>query len=128
MRDSNSYGRTRPVSPTSALPGDGSDPLSVDEWLASPHLSGIVYHLAQRHQLPRQDILELLQEVRMSLIRKGLNSRVNATWVFKTISPPKTKPFADRRGLPSHRRCRTRLAPTLTRRCPAPMTCFLPVR
>jgi RNA polymerase sigma factor (sigma-70 family) len=85
MRDSDSCGRTRPVSATSALSGDGSEAPSVDDWLASPHLSNNVYHLALRHRLPRQEIPDLLQEVRISLIRKGLNSRVNATWVFKTI-------------------------------------------
>jgi RNA polymerase sigma factor (sigma-70 family) len=85
MRDSDSFGRTRPVSATSPLSGGGSEAPSVDDWLASAHLSSIVYNLALRHQLPRQEIPDLLQDVRVSLIRKGLNSRVNATWVFKTI-------------------------------------------
>lgn len=85
MEKPNLHEITQPVAATSALSGDGSEVPSVDEWLASPHLSSIVYHLALRHRLPRQEIPDLLQEVCISLVRKGLSSKVNATWVFKTI-------------------------------------------
>jgi RNA polymerase sigma factor (sigma-70 family) len=68
--------------------GSRSDPTipSVSEWLESRHLSGAVYGISQRRGIQAQEIPDILQEVRISLIRKGLNSRVNATWVFKTIT------------------------------------------
>src|SRR5713101_720586 len=65
---------------------DGSSTPSVSEWLESPHLSRIVNHVALRHGIRSEDIPDIFQEVCISLFHKGMDSRVNATWVFKAIA------------------------------------------
>ena len=58
----------------------------VSEWLESPQLPRLVRRFALQHGVRAQDLPDLLQEVYISLIRKGLESRVNATWVFRAIA------------------------------------------
>jgi len=60
--------------------------LSVAEWLNSPHLRRIVNHVALRHGVQSQDAPDIFQDVCISLIHKGMDSCVNAAFVFKTVA------------------------------------------
>ncbi len=51
-----------------------------------PHLRRIVNHLALRQGASPEEIADIFQEVCVSLVRKGMDSCVNATFVFRTIS------------------------------------------
>src|SRR4029077_3467463 len=59
--------------------------LSVTEWLASPYLGRAVRRIAVQYGLPSQDTPDLLQEVRLALLKTGPEARLNATWIFHTI-------------------------------------------
>jgi RNA polymerase sigma factor (sigma-70 family) len=58
----------------------------VSEWLESPHLRRIVSHLCLRHGFDPDQSEDILQETCISLIRKGMDSGVNATLVFKVVA------------------------------------------
>src|SRR5215813_428535 len=58
---------------------------SVAEWLESDHLSRCVRGVAARHGVLSQDAPDILQDVCISLLRKGADAQVNATWIFKVI-------------------------------------------
>ena len=78
------------------MPQKGPEPVSVPrpisrarkvgDWLESPYLRRIVLRVAYERGLPPQDVPELMQEVRIALWRSGLESQVNATWLFHTAT------------------------------------------
>lgn len=67
--------RSRPMDPS---------PSVAREWLKSSHLLHIVRCVALRHSLSPDDLLDLLQEVRLALVRAGMDHDINASWVFQT--------------------------------------------
>jgi DNA-directed RNA polymerase specialized sigma24 family protein len=69
--------------PSQSGPADPS-PSAAREWLESPHLLRIVRRVALRHSLSPDDVLDLLQEVRIALLRVGMDHEINTSWVFHT--------------------------------------------
>jgi DNA-directed RNA polymerase specialized sigma24 family protein len=65
---------------------DLSRPASVQEWLESPYLLRAVCRVAYEHGIPRQDVPDLFQDVRLALWAAGPSKTVNATWVFHTAN------------------------------------------
>jgi RNA polymerase sigma factor (sigma-70 family) len=55
------------------------------EWVESPYLYAVVRGVVRRYGLPKYDSEDLLQEVRLALLRHGLNVSVNPTFVFQTV-------------------------------------------
>lgn len=59
---------------------------TVGVWLESHNLRSIASYVASHYGLSPQDLPDLLQELRIALWKAGLDTRVNATWVFRTAS------------------------------------------
>lgn len=55
------------------------------EWVESSYLCALVRSIAGRYGLPQYDSEDLLQEVRLALLRHGLDVGANATFVFQTV-------------------------------------------
>jgi RNA polymerase sigma factor (sigma-70 family) len=70
----------------SVVSGPPENRLSVAEWLASPYLGRAVRRIAVQYRLPSQDAPDLLQEVRLALLKTGPEARLNATWIFQTAT------------------------------------------
>ena len=61
-------------------------PSTASDWLESAHLTAIATHVASRHCLPADDLSDLLQEVRIALLRLWPGQTINASWVFHTAN------------------------------------------
>ena len=57
--------------------------LTVREWLESPYLRRLATRVGVQHALQSEDVLDLLQEVRLALWRAGPDLRVNVSWIFR---------------------------------------------
>src|SRR5262245_4874922 len=57
--------------------------LTVREWLESPYLRRLATRVGVQHSLKFEDVLDLLQEVRLALWRAGPDLRVNVSWIFR---------------------------------------------
>lgn len=58
--------------------------LSASEWLASPYLGRAAGRIAYEYGLLPEDFSDLLQDLRLALLKAAPNTRFNATWVFTT--------------------------------------------
>lgn len=52
------------------------------EWLESPYLAHVAGRVAHQHDLVRDDLEDLIQELRIALWEAGLDVRVSARWLF----------------------------------------------
>lgn len=58
--------------------------LTVGDWLESPYLARLATRVGVQYALKSEDVLDLLQEVRLALWRAGPDLRVNVSWIFRT--------------------------------------------
>ncbi len=57
--------------------------LSGQQWLDSPNLPRIGHVAARRFRLGPDDLEDLLQELRLAVLRAGAATPLNATWIFR---------------------------------------------
>lgn len=65
-------------------PNSSGRTLTVREWLESPYLARLAKRVGVHYALKSEDVLDLLQEVRLALWRAGPDLQVNVSWIFKT--------------------------------------------
>lgn len=58
--------------------------LPASEWLASPYLGRVVSRITFRYGLLPEDASDLLQELRLALLKTDPEALLNATWIFHT--------------------------------------------
>jgi RNA polymerase sigma factor (sigma-70 family) len=58
--------------------------LSVSEWLASPYLGRAARRITYQYGLLPEDASDLLQELRLALLKAAPEALLNATWIFHT--------------------------------------------
>jgi RNA polymerase sigma factor (sigma-70 family) len=56
------------------------------EWLESPCLAHVARRVAHQHDLVRDDLEDLIQELRIALWEAGLDVRVTARWLFQVAN------------------------------------------
>jgi RNA polymerase sigma factor (sigma-70 family) len=65
--------------------GSSAKVCTIREWLESPYLARLAKRVGVRHALKSEDVLDLLQEVRLALWRAGPDLCVNVSWIFRTV-------------------------------------------
>jgi RNA polymerase sigma factor (sigma-70 family) len=58
----------------------------VAEWLESPYLRRVACRVAALHRLPSSDVLDLVQELSLALLKAAPGTLVNPAWLFRTAS------------------------------------------
>ena len=58
--------------------------LPATEWLVSPYLGRVVSRITYRYGLLPEDASDLLQELRLALLKVDPEAQLNATWIFHT--------------------------------------------
>lgn len=56
------------------------------EWLESPYLAHVAGRVAHQHDLVRDDVEDLVQELRIAVWKAGPEVRVSARWLFQVAN------------------------------------------